>query len=77
MKPMFPVMSEEANPHRAFSKAEAVAVAAAISQTPRSGVAEAQYTGAWDCWVVEVRPRANRYGNPAVIRVDGVIARYH
>jgi len=75
---MFPVVSEEENPHKPFAtREEAQQVADAITAKPRSGVALVQYTGAWDCWLVEVRPRGNPYANAAVLRIDGTIAKYH
>ena len=75
---MFPVINEKDNPARRFTnQAEARQVAQQITNKPRSGIAKAQYTGAWDYWIVEVRPRAKPYSNPGVLRADGTIAKYH
>ncbi len=75
---MFPVVTEEELPHKPFTdRLAAQAVADAITRAPRKGLATVQYCGAWSCWVVEVHPRSNRYGNPAVMRIDGSLAKYH
>jgi hypothetical protein len=70
-------VSEEERPARRFAdRKEAQAAADTITNTPRKGVARVQRVGAWDCWIVEVRPRKNQYGNPAVLRVDGSVEQY-
>ena len=75
---MFPVVSNEANPARVYKdRAEAQKLADVITSTPRHGEARVQFSGYYDGWLVEVRPRSNPYGNPAVVRVDGAIAKYH
>ena len=75
---MFPVICEESKPHERFESREAAeAVAKSITAKPRSGVARAQFVGAWNCWIVEVVPRSNPYSNPAVLRYDGTIAKYN
>jgi hypothetical protein len=72
------VQSEEANPARRFpDRATAQAEADRITRTPRRGLARVQYTGAWDCWLVEVNLRSAPYGNPGVLRTDGTVAKYH
>lgn len=71
-------VTEEESPAKRFAdQAEATAVAKRITDTPRSGIARAQFTGAWDCWLVEVRSRSNPYGNAAVLRANGTLATYH
>ncbi len=74
----YPVVTEEQSPHKAFTdRQEAQRVADAITNAPRKGVARVQFTGAWNCWLVEVHFRSNPYGNAAVLREDGSLARYN
>lgn len=71
-------VSEEESPAMRFgTRAEAEAAAKQITDAPNSGVARALYTGAWDCWLVDVHPRDNPYGNAYTLRADGTVANYH
>lgn len=72
------VISEEALPAERFAdRAQAQKAADEITRTPRRGKAYVQFTGAWNCWLVEVFPRAKPYGNPGVLRQDGSVAKYN
>ncbi len=74
---MFKTISEADAPHRAFTdRSEAQTAANAITNAPRQGMANVQFVGAWNCYTVEVRPRAKPYTNPAVLRENGQIAKY-
>ncbi len=71
------VTEDESPAARFATRAAAQVEVDRITNTPASGVAHACYTGAWDCWLVEVRPRDTPYGNPYVLRADGTVANYH
>lgn len=67
---------EEA-PIRTFAtKEEAQAEAKRIRETPRAGDAWALFYGHLDAYVVEVRPKAKPYCNPALLRTNGTAAYY-
>ena len=76
------VLAVQAAPRLFTSSAEAWAVAREISAMPRKGEARPQGSGYYseradhDVWLVEVKPRADRYGNPRVLREDGTAVGY-
>lgn len=57
-------------------KSEADAVADAITNAPRKGVATVRFYAFYDAYVVEHRPRKKPYSNPALLRNNGEFVKY-